>query len=86
MTVTHPVTVYIPDVAVRRLLTEDDSVIAETVMGSPPEQWNVDALKEESKALLLGFPEPNAEYQQMYSVLMLTMRQPRRVLEPEALG
>jgi hypothetical protein len=85
MAVTIPITVCVPDLMVKRVVTEGDLVVAEYDEGSPPEQWLKDELKDEAKSVLLGFPEPNEEYQQMHSSLMLTMRQPKRVLEQDAL-
>jgi len=85
MPVTVPVTVYVPDVIVRRLSTEGDLVVAEYKMGPPPEQWVTPSLWEESRTLLSGFQTVDAEAQRMYNALMLTMRQQKRVLEGGAL-
>jgi predicted nucleic acid-binding Zn ribbon protein len=78
-------TVCVPDLVVKRISIEDDLVVAEYEEGRPPEQWFNPDLKEESKVVLEGFPEPNEEYQQMYGGLMLAMRQSKRVLEEDAL-
>jgi hypothetical protein len=80
-----PVTVYVPDVVVRRLSTEGDVLVAEYDNGPFPEQSESAALWEESRNVLSNFEAPDAEAVRMYNTLLITMRQPRRVLDSGAL-
>jgi hypothetical protein len=85
MPVTIPVTVYVPDLVVRRISTEGDVLVAEYDNGPLPEQSASPTLWEESRIVLSKFEAPNAEAVRMYNTLVMTMRQPRRVLDSGAL-
>jgi predicted nucleic acid-binding Zn ribbon protein len=85
MPVTIPVTVYVPDLVVRRLSTEDDVLVAEYDNGPLPEQSGLPALWDESRIVLSKLEAPNVEAVRMYNTLLITMRQPRRVLDGGAL-
>jgi hypothetical protein len=96
MTVTQPVTqlgsatesraaaVYVPDLVVQKLSMEADYVVAQYKLGTPPEQWMNEPLKEEARTLLMGLPVEKESYQ-VHDTLFLTMRQEKRVLAPGAL-
>jgi hypothetical protein len=86
MPVTVPITVCVPDLIVTSVSTSGDLIVADCEEGPPPDPWLRENLKKETADVLLGFSEPTEEYKQLYSALMLTMRQAKRVLEEQALG
>lgn len=84
MTVTIPVTVYVPDLVVQRVSIEGDVIVGQFKFGAAPKPWTTEPLKEEARTLLMGLPD-TPENKQMYSSLMFAMRQGKRVLGDDAL-